>query len=83
MAKILRMIGYGWVSLVALSIVISIIGTYFRTQSLYETWLLTTEMMSPFNLIFYGTIFVLALPGMLMLMVAGRLQRRKDRISRG
>ncbi len=82
MTKVVRIVGYTWLALVALSIPISIAGTYMQTGSLNETWLFMAGMLSPFNHIFYGTIFVLGLPGILLVRAAERIERKRTRRTR-
>jgi hypothetical protein len=70
-AKVFRVLGQIWLSLLGVLILVGWIGIIWK-----EGWMRMTEVFSPFNLWNWGAILVCAAPGLACMFIADKLQQR-------
>lgn len=75
--KILKGFAVVWVFLVLITIILSIVGTYLTTRSIYETWVWLTDTFSPFNVWNTFLMLIIVSPAFIAYLIAEKIERRK------
>jgi hypothetical protein len=65
-----------WVFLILITIILSIVGAYLSTRSIYETWVWFTDTFSPFNLWNTFLLLIIASPAFIAYLIAEKIEKR-------
>lgn len=77
MVKALRILGYLWVGLAVLVLLVSIVGGYMAAESFWAFWDWLTTTFSPFNIANFIALMVLLAPAFGIFILAEKLERRQ------